>query len=47
MLQTKSIIIQYFLQYEYFKTVTKETGDNRNVLPTENATNLMDCKEMK
>ena len=27
-----------------FKTGVKETGDNRNVVPTENATYLMDCK---
>ena len=33
---------------DYFKTATKETGGNRNVVvPTKNATNLMDCKEIK
>ena len=26
---------------------TKEIGCNRNVVPTENATNIMDCKEIK
>ena len=25
----------------------KETGGNRNVVPVENAANLMDCKEVK
>ena len=30
-----------------FKTTTKETGGNRNMDPTENAANLIDCKEMK
>ena len=30
-----------------FKTVTEETGGNRNMVPTKNATNLMDCKEIK
>ena len=30
-----------------FKTVTTETGGNRNVVPTQNATNLAECKEIK
>ena len=30
-----------------FKTFTKETRDNRDVVPKENAKNLMDCKEIK
>ena len=29
------------------KTSTKEIGDNRNVVPPENAINLMDCKKIK
>ena len=29
-----------------FKTVTKETGGNRNLVPTENVRNLMDCEKM-
>ena len=28
-----------------FKTGRKETGANRNVVPLENAKNLIDCKE--
>ena len=27
-----------------FKTATKKSGRNRNVVPSEKATNLMDCK---
>ena len=30
-----------------FKTGTKETVGNRNVVLSENAKNLMDCKEIK
>ena len=29
-----------------FKTVTKESRVNRNVVPADNSTNLMDCKEI-
>ena len=29
------------------KTVTKETGGKKNMDTRENATNLMDCKEIK
>ena len=28
-----------------FKTITKETRGDRNVAPTENAVNLMDCNK--
>ena len=30
-----------------FKTVAKETKGNRCVVPMKNATNLLDCKEIK
>ena len=33
--------------WDNFKTGTKETGGNRNVVPLENSTNLVDCKEIK
>ena len=32
---------------DHFKTVTIETGGNRNVVPTQNATNLIEWKEIK
>ena len=37
----------WMLGLDHFKMDTKETGGNRNVVPSENATNLMDCKEIK
>ena len=30
-----------------FNTTTKGTGGNRNMVPEENAMNLMECKEIK
>ena len=35
--------IEPILMYRYYKTATKETGGNRNVVLVENASKLMDC----
>ena len=33
--------------WKSFKDVLKETGGNRNLVPAENVTNLIDCKEIE
>ena len=47
-------VVEYFTYFylwmqglDNFKTGSKETGGNRNVVPSQNAMNLMDCKEIK
>ena len=41
------IIFHKMQGLDNFKTGTKETGGNRNVVSSENAKNLLDCKEIK
>ena len=40
-------ILMYGCEAWTILKVTKETGGNRNMVPEENAMNLMDCKEIK